>query len=300
VTRDTLAPRFVLLQFAVVARPTQRERAEELQRLHAREQLMVVPNAWDAASARLMEAVGFEALSTTSSAMAWSFGEADGENMGFENVLGVVERIASAVDIPVGVDYEGGYLDEAGDIERSVGAVLDTGAVGFGLEDTDFGAEGGVRPAEEHAELIAAAREVCSRRDVPALIVGRTELFLRTDATAEDGADEAVRRLRMYADAGADIVFAPGSEDPELIKRLVDEVPKPLNVLRLRRSTSLASLDELGVRRVTIGGAGYLVALSGLEGALRGLRDGSYEVWDEIGRPSPEVFQHVSAPRPGD
>ena len=104
----------------------------------------------------------------------------------------------------------------------------------------------------------------------------------------------------MYAAAGADVVFAPGSEDPGLIRRLVSEVPKPLNVLRLRRSTSLESLEELGVRRVTIGGAGYLVALAALERALRGLRDGSYEAWDEIGRPSPEVFQHVSAPRPGD
>jgi 2-methylisocitrate lyase-like PEP mutase family enzyme len=280
-----------------VTRANQRERAEELQRLHERERLLVVPNAWDAASARLMEAVGFEALSTTSSAMAWSHGDADGQNMGLENVLAVIARIASAVDVPVGVDYEGGYLAEAGDIERSTEAVLDTGAVGFGLEDTDFRAESGVRPAEEHAELIAGAREVCERRSVRALIVGRTELFLRTDATAEDGADEAVRRLKLYVEAGADVVFAPGSEDPALVARLVAETGKPVNVLRLRRSTSLESLAELGVRRVTIGGAGYLTALAALEGALTGLRDGSFDAWDAIGRPSPEVLGRVAAPR---
>ena len=282
-----------------MARPSQRERAEEIQRLHAREELLVVPNAWDGASARLYEALGFEALSTTSSAMAWSYGDADGQNMAFEDVLAVVTRIAEAVDVPVGVDYEGGYLDEAGDIERSVEALLHTGAVGFGLEDTDFKAATGVRPAGEHAELIARAREVCDRRGVPALIVGRTELFLRTDATAETGADEVARRLKLYAEAGADVVFAPGSEDPALLARLVAEVGKPVNVLRLRRSTSLASLAELGVRRVTIGGAGYATALAALEGAMAGIRKGSFDAWDAIGRPSPEVFGRIAAPRRG-
>jgi 2-methylisocitrate lyase-like PEP mutase family enzyme len=283
-----------------MAKTTQRERAEEIQRLHARERLMVVPNAWDAASARLIESLGFETIATTSSAMAWSYGHADGQNMGLENVLAVVARMVRAVEAPISVDYEGGYLDEAGGIERSVEAVLDTGAVGFGLEDTDFGSDGGVRPAEEHAELIAAAREVCSRRAIPALIVGRTEMFLRTDATAEDGADEAVRRLRMYAEAGADVVFAPGSEDPALVARLVADVPKPLNVLRLRRSTSLAALADLGVRRVTLGGATYVKALAGLERGLAGLRDGGFDAWDEQGAPSRDVFTRVSTPRPGD
>jgi 2-methylisocitrate lyase-like PEP mutase family enzyme len=275
----------------------QRERAEELQRLHARERLLVVPNAWDSASARVAEALGFEAIATTSSAMAWSHGHADGQNMGLENVLAVVARMAASVDIPISVDYESGYLEEAGDIERSVEALLDTGAAGFGLEDSDFGPAGGIRPAEEHAELIASAREVCERRGVPALIVGRTELFLRTDASPRDGGDEAVRRLKLYADAGADVVFAPGAEHPELVARLVAEVPKPLNVLRLRKSTDLAALAALGVRRVTVGGASYMVALGALERAFAGLRDGSFEAWDALGGPSPEVFERVRADR---
>jgi 2-methylisocitrate lyase-like PEP mutase family enzyme len=279
-----------------VPRTTQRERAEEIQRLHAREQLMVVPNAWDSASARVEEALGFETIATTSSAMAWSHGHADGQNMGLENVLAVVERMVASVEIPLSVDYESGYVEETGSIERSIEAVLDTGAVGFGLEDSDFSGEG-IRPAEEHAERIAAAREVCDRRAIPALIVGRTELFLRTPATPEDGADEAVRRLRLYAEAGADVVFAPGSEEPELVKRLIAEVPKPLNVLRLRRSTSLTALAELGVRRVTVGGASYQVALAGLERALTGLSEGSFDAWDEIGRPSREVMKRVAADR---
>ena len=287
------------LQLSVVARTTQRERAEEIQRLHAREQLMVVPNAWDAASARLIEALGFETLATTSSAMAWSYGDADGQNMGLENVLAVVSRMANAVDVPISVDYEGGYLDEAGDIERSVEAVLESGAVGFGLEDTDFSAETGIVPAEEHAELIAAAREVCSRRSIPALIVGRTELFLRTDTSQRDGGDEAVRRLKLYAEAGADVVFAPGAEHPELVGRLIAEVPKPLNVLRLRRSTELSVLAELGVRRVTLGGNTYLKALAGLERGLTGLSDGSFDAWDELGTPAAEVFERIRAPRSG-
>jgi 2-methylisocitrate lyase-like PEP mutase family enzyme len=281
---------------ATVPRTTQRERAEHIQRLHAREQLMVVPNAWDSASARVEEALGFETIATTSSAMAWSQGHADGQNMGLENVLAVVERMVASVEIPLSVDYESGYVEETGSIERSIEAVLDAGAVGFGLEDSDFSGEG-IRPAEEHAERIAAAREVCGRRAIPALIVGRTELFLRTPATPEDGADEAVRRLRLYAEAGADVVFAPGSEEPELVTRLIAEVPKPLNVLRLRRSTTLAALAELGVRRVTVGGASYQVALAGLERALTGLSEGSFDAWDEIGRPSREVMERVAGGR---
>jgi 2-methylisocitrate lyase-like PEP mutase family enzyme len=275
----------------------QRARAEELQRLHARERLLVVPNAWDSASARVAEALGFETIATTSSAMAWSHGHADGQNMGLENVLAIVARMVASVDIPISVDYESGYLEEAGDIERSVEAVLDTGAAGFGLEDSDFGPAGGIRPAEEHADLVARARATCESRGIPALIVGRTELFLRTDATAQDGGDEAVRRLRLYAEAGADVVFAPGVEDRDVVARLVAEVPKPLNVLRLRKRTSLASLAELGVRRVTVGGASYVVALAGLERALTGLRDGSFDAWDEIGAPSREVFEHVREDR---
>src|SRR4051794_25882673 len=111
-----------------MARATQRELAEELQRLHARQQLLVVPNAWDSASARVAEALGFEAIATTSSAMAWSHGHADGQRMGLENVLAVVARMTASVEIPLSVDYEAGYLEDAGDIERSIEAVLDTGA----------------------------------------------------------------------------------------------------------------------------------------------------------------------------
>lgn len=273
-------------------------KAQELQRLHTREQLLVVPNAWDSASARVAEALSFETVATSSSAMAWSHGHADGQNMGLENVLAVVERMAASVSIPISVDFEAGYVEETGDIGASVDAVLDTGAVGFGLEDSDFSGEG-IRPADEHAKRIAAARAAVERRGIPALIIGRTELFLRTGTSQRDGGDEAVRRLRLYAEAGADVVFAPGAEHPELVARLIAEVPKPLNVLRLRPSTNLAVLADLGVRRVTVGGAAYAAALAGLERAFAGLREGSFAGFDELGAPSPEVFEHVRAPRSG-
>jgi 2-methylisocitrate lyase-like PEP mutase family enzyme len=273
----------------------QRQRAQELRRLHERDRMLVVANAWDAASARVAEAVGFETVATSSSAMAWAHGDADGENVPFEDTLAAVERMVAAVAIPVSVDFESGHVAATGNIERSVDALLDTGAAGFGLEDSDFEA-GGIRPTEEHAERIASARAVAERRGIPALIIGRTELFLRTDAGEDDGGDEAIARLRRYVEAGADVAFAPGIGGPELIGRLVRELPAPLNVLRTPRSPDLPALDRLGVRRVTIGGASYRAALAALDGAFAGLRDGSVAALDALGSPSPPVLERVQAP----
>jgi 2-methylisocitrate lyase-like PEP mutase family enzyme len=260
--------------------------------------MLVVANAWDAASARVAEAVGFETVATSSSAMAWAYGDADGEHVPFDDTLAAVQRMVAAVAIPVSVDFESGHVGATGDIERSVDALLDSGAAGLGLEDSDF-ERGGIRPAEEHAERIASARAVAERRGIPALIIGRTELFLRTDASEREGGDEAVRRLSLYAQAGADVVFAPGAEDPELVGRLVREVPAPLNVLRTPRSTDLAALAELGVRRVTVGGASYRAALAALEGAFTALLDGSVAGLDALGTPSAPVLERVQAPRSG-
>ena len=203
--------------------------------------------------------------------------------------------MVAAVAIPVSVDFESGHVAATGNIERSVDALLDTGAAGFGLEDSDFEA-GGIRPTEEHAERIASARAVAERRGIPALIIGRTELFLRTDAGEDDGGDEAIARLRRYVEAGADVAFAPGIGGPELIGRLVRELPAPLNVLRTPRSPDLPALDRLGVRRVTIGGASYRAALAALDGAFAGLRDGSVAALDALGSPSPPVLERVQAP----
>ncbi|MFF4383752.1 isocitrate lyase/phosphoenolpyruvate mutase family protein [Kitasatospora sp. NPDC001547] len=223
-----------------------REKARLLRELHRPGGPLVLANAWDVPSARLVAAAGARAVATASASVSWSLGSADGGGADREQVLARTAQVVRAVDLPVTADLEAGYADTAAGVGETVAALLATGAVGVNLED-----EG--RPREEAAERIAAARAAADAAGVPLFVNARTDVFLRGIGAPEGRFDDAVGRLRAYVAAGADGVFVPGVSDPETIAALVAAVPAPLNVLAGPGSPAVAELAALGVARISLG-----------------------------------------------
>lgn len=241
-------------------------RAATLLRLHSPPGF-VLPNAWDAGSARLLEEVGFPAIGTTSAGIAWACGVADGGVLDRDTMLDHVGRIVAAVDVPVTADLEAGYGDTADDVARTVTAAVELGAVGGNLEDAHAGELFGI---DEATDRIAAARAAAPR--------GTFVLNARTDTyfvgTTGDAFAETVERAGRYVDAGADCVFVPGVVDEDTIRRLAAAVPAPLNVVAgLANTIDAPTLFSLGVTRVSLGGSLARVALTAVERAGRELLD---------------------------
>ncbi|MFJ9611893.1 isocitrate lyase/phosphoenolpyruvate mutase family protein [Kitasatospora sp. NPDC101176] len=222
------------------------EKARLLRELHRPGDPLVLANAWDAASARLVAAAGARAVATASAGVCWSLGSPDGGGADRDEVLARTAQVVRAVGLPVTADLEAGYAETAAGVGGSVTALLATGAVGVNLEDEE-------RTAEDAAERIAAARAAADAAGVPAFVNARTDVFLRGLGAPEGRLDEAVRRLRAYVAAGADGVFVPGVADRATIAALVAAVPAPLNVLAGPGSPSVAELAELGVARISLG-----------------------------------------------
>ncbi len=227
----------------------------------------VLPNAWDAGSARILEQVGFPAIATTSAGIAWSCGVPDGGSLDLDTMLEQVRRIVAVVDVPVTVDLESGYGDSPDDVARSVSRTVALGAVGANLEDA---VDGRVLDLETAVERVAAARAAAPRGTF--VLNARTDTyFVGTDG---DVFDETVERAVRYVDAGADCVFVPGVVEADTIRRLAEAVPGPLNVVAGLASTIDApTLFSLGVRRVSLGGSLARASLSLLERAGRELLD---------------------------
>ncbi len=224
-------------------------KSELLRQLHKGPRLLVLPNAWDAASARIFERAGFTALGTTSAGIAFALGYPDGQRVSRDEMLAVVARIARAVKIPVTADVEAGY-DNAVETARGVWAA---GAVGMNLEDTVDG---------ELVDLSPVVRAV--REAVPGMVINaRTDIFLNSIGEESTRFDRAAERLNTYRDAGADCLFAPGVRDRDTIARLVRAVRGPLNILAVAGSPPIAGLEALGVARVSVG-SGPMRATLGL------------------------------------
>jgi 2-methylisocitrate lyase-like PEP mutase family enzyme len=236
----------------------QQTKASRLRDLHHGTGLLILPNAWDAASARVFEAAGFPAIATTSSGIAYSLAELDGERIGRERMLARVAEIAAAVSIPVSADMETGYSGSPEEVAETARLVVEAGAVGINLEDGLLTGDGLVA-AEVHAGRIRAARKAA-----PFLVVNaRTDLYLRRMGEAGERYSETVRRARVYLEAGADCIFVPGVDDADTISRLVREIPGPVNILAWPGTPSPGELERLGVRRVTFG-SGPMRAAMGL------------------------------------
>lgn len=227
----------------------QADKATRLRVLHHGPELLVVPNAWDCASARVFEEAGFPAIATTSAGVAFSLGYPDGQRIRPEEMLRAVKRIANCVDVPVTADLEAGYDDPA----ITTAAVVEAGAVGLNLEDLAGGAPDVLVGIEEQVQRILTVRRAGDELGVPIVINARTDVYLAEVGEPAQRFALALERLRAYIQAGADCVFVPGISDEASIRGLVQELGFPLNILLGPGSPPLSRLKELGVARVSTG-----------------------------------------------
>ena len=240
----------------------QKERAHTFRAMH-RGQVLLLPNVWDVASARIVEQAGFGAIATTSAGVAFSLGYPDGQRISREEMLARVARIAKAVNVPVTADVEAGYGDRPEDAARTAREVIEAGAVGMNLED---GTDDPVHPLVElplQLEKIRAVREAALKSGVLLVLNARTDVYLAQVGAPETRYDETLRRVLAFRDAGADCVFVPGLKDPETIGRIVRDVKCPVNILAGPGSPPVPELEKLGVARVSLG-SGPMRATLGL------------------------------------
>ncbi|MYZ49004.1 isocitrate lyase/PEP mutase family protein [Propylenella binzhouense] len=246
--------------------------------LHARERLFVMPNPWDAGTARLLADLGFEALATSSAALAWTLGRPDATGgVTRDEAIAHAVLIHRATGLPVNGDFESGYGDTPQAVAETVRRAIDAGVAGCSIEDQDQAAGGGaLYPPAEAARRFEAAREAVERSGSGFVLTGRSEAFF---APGPDPLKEAVRRLKVYEAAGADAVYAPGVTAEHEVAEIVGAVSVPVNVLGGLGGVSndLAALARLGVRRVSIGSGLAKVALGGFLRAASALADGRFD-----------------------
>jgi 2-methylisocitrate lyase-like PEP mutase family enzyme len=219
--------------------------------LHRGPKILVLPNAWDVASARILENAGVAAIATTSAGVAFTLGYPDGQKISREEMLAVVGRIAAKVKVPVTADIEAGYGNRPEDAALTARAVIEAGAVGLNLED---GADDGqLVDLSLQLEKITAVRESSRKMGVPLVLNARTDVYLRGAGKPEARFGETVKRLIAFQEAGADCLFAPGVRELEVISRLVHELQHPVNILAGPGSPSIPELQKIGVARVSLG-----------------------------------------------
>ena len=231
----------------------QGRKAEELRKLHGGPRVLVLPNAWDVASARVLEELGYPAIATTSAGVAFALGYPDGQRVSRDEMLEVVERIARAVRVPVTADMEAGYGTTLADMAETAKAIVAAGAVGLNLEDVIGETESSQVNTELQAEKIRTIRQVSASRGVSLVINARTDIYLMPIGHEAMRFERTVERLRAYRAAGADCVFAPGVKERELIEKLVKAVAAPLNILVTPGCPSIPELQKMGVARASIG-----------------------------------------------
>jgi 2-methylisocitrate lyase-like PEP mutase family enzyme len=222
-------------------------RPQDAAAFHAlHDDFLILPNAWDAVTARIVEAAGAKAIATSSAAVAWTHGFADGHDLPFAKLLTTVEEIARVVKIPVSVDSEGGYSDDPKQVGENIAALIGAGAVGINLED-------GAAAHELHLRKIEAARAAAERAGVDLFINARTDVFLKQLVAAERAVEESIRRGRACEDAGASGLFVPFVLKPDDIATLASAVALPLNVIAMAGLPKAAELKALGARRLSAG-----------------------------------------------
>ena len=258
-------------------------KAADFHALHAGPEVLVLPNAWDAASAALMQDAGARAVATSSAAVAWARGYADGDQLPVPILLDVIAGVARAASVPVTADIEGGFTDDPETLTQTVSAVIGAGAVGVNLED-------GGRDPELHARKIEAAREAGVRSGVELFINARTDVYLRGLAQGEAAVEETLRRAKLYAEAGASGVFVPGPIDETLIGRLAAGISLPLNVMGRAGAPPAARLAELGVRRLSSATGPFTAAYGTLNRTVAEyLKTGDANAFVEAGQGMPNL-----------
>jgi 2-methylisocitrate lyase-like PEP mutase family enzyme len=240
----------------------QKQMADAFRRAH-RGPLLLLPNAWDAMSARQFEAAGFGAIATTSGGLAWDLGYADGEKAPWREVVAAHERIVRSVRVPVTADIEAGYGETPAQVGQSIGEILRTGVVGFNLEDGTSRPDMPVRPIEDAIARIRAARAAADAAGVPAVINARVDLYIKNVGDPASRFAETVRRGKAYLVAGADCIYPFGLADMDTIGRLVNALGgAPINIVARAGTPPVAELERIGVARVSIAASATLAVMS--------------------------------------
>ena len=258
---------------------TQEEKGEAFRGLHTGPPF-VIPNPWDAGSAKVLAGLGFKALATTSSGMAFTLGRPDG-TVTLDEIASHVASLTEATDLPVSVDLENGYGPAPEDAARAIATAAEAGAVGGSIEDYDRD-DGVLYDLESATERVAAAVAVAQALDFPFTLTARAENQLRSNADLDD----TIARLQAFEQAGADVLYAPGLVTAEEISTVADAVSKPVNVLAFGRlGLSFAEIAEAGGQRVSVGGGLTWSAVNGaIEAAERIIDDGDFSGLGTPGR----------------
>jgi 2-methylisocitrate lyase-like PEP mutase family enzyme len=249
---------------------TQAEKATAFRTLHEREGAFIIPNPWDAGTARLLAHLGFEALATTSAGYAFSIGQRD-NSVGREKMMEHVSAVVAATDLPVSADLENGFGDDPSTVAETFRLAAATGLAGGSIEDSTGRREDPIYDFGLAVERVRAAVEVARSLPFPFMVTGRSENFL---VGRPDLAD-TIRRLQAYQEAGADVLYAPGLASREDIAAVVRSVDRPVNVVMGLQGVqlSLAELAEIGVKRVSVGGSLARTALGAFLHAAREMRE---------------------------
>jgi 2-methylisocitrate lyase-like PEP mutase family enzyme len=261
-------------------RNTQRQKADAFRAMHDRRRILVIPNAWDAMSARIFEAAGFGAVATTSAGLAYSIGYPDGEAAPREEIIAAIARIARSIRVPLSADIESGFSRDTVELKPMIKAVIEAGAVGINLEDAIHGGAPQLHSQEDAVARIRAARAAADEAGVPLVINARTDVFLLGIGEKSTRFDHAVQRANAYRAAGADCLFVPGPADADLIRRLASAIDGPINVLARPGMPAASELEKLGVARVSVGsGPAHAAMTITRRIAEELLKDGSYSLF---------------------
>lgn len=248
----------------------QKEFANDFAKLHIKGNPVIIFNVWDAGTAKAAQEIGAKAVATGSWAVAAANGFADGENIPLDLVIANLERITASVDIPVSVDFEGGYAVEPDGLRENIKRVIDAGAIGVNFEDRIVAGEG-LYSIDKQCERIRVLREAAGDADIPLFINARTDVVLPLDTATHTEAhlQEMIERSKAYAEAGASGFFAPGLVNSAFIGRLCEISPLPVNILIWPGIPSSKELADLGVARISYGGGSYRTTMEAFREAGR-------------------------------
>ena len=265
-------------------------KADAFRSMHQAPPILILPNAWDAVTARLFVRAGARAIATTSAGIAATLGYADGQNVPRELMLEAIARIARVVDVPVTADIESGYAASPKDLGESIRAVINAGAIGFNLEDATGDSSQPLFTMEQQIERIRAAREAAGNTNVPLVINARTDVYLERVGESASRFAETIRRLNAYREAGADCLFVPGVTDMPTLTQLVRSVSAPLNILAGPGMPSVTDLQRIGIVRLSVGSAIMRATLAlARDAADELLQKGTYNTFLDRNIPYSEV-----------
>jgi 2-methylisocitrate lyase-like PEP mutase family enzyme len=259
------------------------DHATTFHQLHQGPDVLVLPNAWDAASAAMMSDAGAKAVATSSAAVAWARGFPDGDTVPVPIVLQVIAECAKASKVPLTADIEGGYTDDLATLAETIKGVIGAGAVGINLED-------GTRSPDLHAQKIETARKAADQAGVNLFINARTDIYLKGLAQGDAALAETLKRADLYKSAGASGIFVPGPNDAGLIEALVKGIALPVNVMSRGGVPGVAKLKDLGVRRLSSATGLFNAAFTAVAKATEAfLRDGDPDALAAVGGGVPNL-----------